>query len=66
MTGVFRRMASSVKSRRWLLMRRTLQILIVLAFVVDIPELGRIAHGNLSSSLWFWNVPLTDPFVMLQ
>ena len=66
MTGVFGRMVSGVKSRRWLLMRRTLQILIVLAFVVDIPELGRIAHGNLSSSLWFWNVPLTDPFVMLQ
>jgi ferredoxin-type protein NapH len=66
MTGVFGRMVSGVKSRRWLLMRRTLQIMIVLAFVVDIPELGRIAHGNLSSSLWFWNVPLTDPFVMLQ
>ena len=66
MAGVFRRMVSGLKSRRWLLMRRTLQILIVLAFVVDIPEVGRIAHGNLSSSLWFWNVPLTDPFVMLQ
>ena len=66
MTGVFGRMVSGVKSRRWLLMRRTLQIMIVLAFVVDIPEVGRIAHGNLSSSLWFWNVPLTDPFVMLQ
>jgi len=66
MAGLFRRMVSGLKSRRWLLIRRTLQILIVLAFVVDIPEVGRIAHGNLSSSLWFWNVPLTDPFVLLQ
>jgi ferredoxin-type protein NapH len=59
-------MVSGLQSRRWLLMRRTLQILIVIAFVVDIPEAGRIAYGNLSSSLWFWNVPLTDPFVLLQ
>ena len=66
MARVFRRLVSGLQSRRWLLMRRTLQIMIVLAFVVDIPELGRIAHGNLSSSLWFWNVPLTDPFVLLQ
>lgn len=66
MARVFRRMVSGLQSRRWLLMRRTLQILIVIAFVVDIPEAGRIAYGNLSSSLWFWNVPLTDPFVLLQ
>ena len=65
MARVFRRMVSGLQSRRWLLMRRTLQILIVIAFVVDIPEAGRIAYGNLSSSLWFWNVPLTDPFVLL-
>lgn len=70
MVNVFKRTLKSTlaypKNHRWLLMRRTLQILIVLAFVVDIPEIGRIAHGNLSSSLWFWNVPLTDPFVLLQ
>lgn len=66
MASLFRRIVAYLKSHRWLLMRRTLQILIVLAFVVDIPEVGRIAHGNLSSSLWFWNVPLTDPFVWLQ
>lgn len=66
MASLFRRMVSGLKRHRWLLMRRTLQILIVLTFVVDIPEVGRIAHGNLSSSLWFWHVPLTDPFVMLQ
>jgi len=66
MARLFRRIFSYIKSHRWLLMRRTLQILIVLAFVVDIPEVGRIAHGNLSSSLWFWNVPLADPFVLLQ
>lgn len=66
MASIFRRMVTGLKSSRWLLMRRTLQILIVLAFVVDIPEVGRIARGNLSSSMWFWHVPLTDPFVMLQ
>jgi len=66
MASLLRRMVAYLKSCRWLLMRRTLQILIVLAFVVDIPKVGRIAAGNLSSSLWFWNVPLTDPFVMLQ
>ncbi|WP_209308777.1 quinol dehydrogenase ferredoxin subunit NapH [Methylotenera oryzisoli] len=66
MANLFRRIVSYLKSHPWLLMRRTLQILIVLAFVIDIPEVGRIAHGNLSSSLWFWNVPLTDPFVLLQ
>lgn len=66
MARAFKRMAATLNRHRWLLMRRTLQILIVLAFIVDIPELGRIAHGNLSSSLWFWNVPLTDPFVLLQ
>ncbi|WP_020167186.1 MULTISPECIES: quinol dehydrogenase ferredoxin subunit NapH [Methylotenera] len=64
--NLFRRIVSFLKSHRWLLMRRTLQILIVLAFVVDIPEVGHIAHGNLSSSFWFWNVPLSDPFVLLQ
>lgn len=68
--NVFKRLFKSTiaypKNHRWLLMRRTLQIFIILAFVVDIPEVGRIAHGNLSSSLWFWNIPLTDPFIMLQ
>ncbi|WP_047550996.1 quinol dehydrogenase ferredoxin subunit NapH [Methylotenera sp. G11] len=62
----FLRTVSALKRRRWLLMRRSVQILIVLAFIVDLPEIGRIAAGNLSSSVWFWNVPLTDPFVMLQ
>lgn len=66
MASILRRMASALHRRRWLLMRRSLQILIVLAFVVDLPEIGRIAAGNLSSSVWFWHVPLTDPFVMLQ
>jgi ferredoxin-type protein NapH len=66
MARIFRRIVLAIKSRRWLLMRRTLQIMILVAFVIDIPDVGRIAHGNLSSSLWFWNMPLTDPFVMLQ
>lgn len=52
--------------RRWLLSRRVVQIFIVLAFWVDWPEIGRIAHGNLSSSLWLGMLPLTDPFIALQ
>lgn len=52
--------------RRWLLMRRTMQIFILLAFLVSLPELGRIADGNLSSSVWFGKLPLTDPFILLQ
>lgn len=66
MAHFFKRFVNYLKHSRWLLMRRSLQIFIVLAFVVDIPEVGRLAHGNLSSSLWFWNIPLTDPFVLLQ
>lgn len=66
MKHLFKRFVNYLKNSRWLLMRRSLQIFIVLAFVVDIPEVGRIAHGNLSSSLWFWSIPLTDPFIMLQ
>ena len=52
--------------RRWLLSRRFVQVFIVLAFLVDWPEIGRIAHGNLSSSLWLGVLPLTDPFIALQ
>lgn len=56
----------SLYRRRWLLMRRTMQIFILLAFLVSLPELGRIADGNLSSSVWFGKLPLTDPFILLQ
>lgn len=52
--------------RRWLLTRRTMQIFILLAFLISLPELGRIANGNLSSSVWFDILPLTDPFILLQ
>lgn len=51
---------------RWLLMRRTVQISILLAFIVHIPDFGKIADGNLSSSLWFNKLKLTDPFILLQ
>ena len=51
---------------RWLLMRRTVQISILLAFIVHIPGYGKIADGNLSSSLWFNKLKLTDPFILLQ
>ena len=59
-------LGAALYRRRWLLSRRFVQIFIVLAFLVDWPEIGRIAHGNLSSSLWLGVLPLTDPFVALQ
>ncbi len=51
---------------RWLLMRRIVQISILLAFIILIPGYGKMADGNLSSSLWFDQLKLTDPFILLQ
>ena len=59
-------LGAALYRRRWVLSRRFVQIFIVLAFLVDWPEIGRIAHGNLSSSLWLGVLPLTDPFIALQ
>ncbi|GAB4303249.1 MAG: quinol dehydrogenase ferredoxin subunit NapH [Methylophaga sp.] len=66
MLTVVRRFLSALSHRRWLLSRRLIQISIVLAFVVEIPDYGRIAEGNLSSSVWFKKLSLTDPFIWLQ
>lgn len=52
--------------QRWLLLRRTLQGFILLAFVDDFPLVGQLAEGNLSSSVWFGTLALTDPFVLMQ
>lgn len=60
------RLGRHLYRHRWLLMRRTVQIAILLAFIVDIPGYGKIAEGNLSSSLWFDELKLTDPFILLQ
>jgi ferredoxin-type protein NapH len=65
-TGMMRRSLQALHSRRWLLSRRVAQIFIIVAFAVEFPKIGRIAAGNLSSSLWLEILPLTDPFVMLQ
>jgi ferredoxin-type protein NapH len=52
--------------QRWLILRRASQLLILLAFAVG-PWFGVwIAKGNLSSSLIFGVLPLTDPFLALQ
>jgi len=51
---------------RWLLLRRCVQIFIVLAFMLEFPLIGRIATGNLSSSQWFGFLDLSDPFIWLQ
>lgn len=66
MPRLIKQLANTLYCRRWLLMRRTMQIFILLAFLVSFPELGRIADGNLSSSVWFEKLPLTDPFILLQ
>lgn len=64
--GVLRRGVRALYRRRWLMTRRIVQLAIVLAFVVELPTLGRIAAGNLSSSVWFDSLQLTDPFILLQ
>lgn len=60
------RVGRSLYRHRWLLTRRTVQISILLAFIVHIPGYGKIAEGNLASSLWFGVLKLTDPFILLQ
>lgn len=62
----FQRIGSALYSWRWLLSRRIVQLSVVSAFVVNFTEDRPIALGNLSSSVWFGWLPLTDPFVMLQ
>lgn len=51
---------------RWLLMRRAVQLSILLAFIIHIPGYGKIAEGNLASSIWLDELKLTDPFILLQ
>jgi ferredoxin-type protein NapH len=52
--------------QRWLILRRASQLLILLAFLAG-PWFGVwIAKGNLSASLFFDVVPLTDPLLALQ
>lgn len=60
------RIGRSLYRHRWLLTRRTVQIFIILAFIVQIPGYGKIAEGNLASSLWLGELKLTDPFILLQ
>lgn len=65
-TLFFRRIWLAIYQRRWLLSRRAVQLVVVLAFVVKLIEDEPVAIGNLSSSIWFGWLTLTDPFVMLQ
>jgi ferredoxin-type protein NapH len=52
--------------QRWLVLRRLSQCLILFVFLSG-PWFGLwIAKGNLSSSLLFETLPLTDPFLVLQ
>ncbi|MCK6374737.1 MAG: quinol dehydrogenase ferredoxin subunit NapH [Zoogloea sp.] len=52
--------------QRWLILRRTSQLLILLAFLAG-PWFGVwIVKGNLSSSLTLGVLPLTDPLLVLQ
>lgn len=63
---MFQRIGRSLYRHRWLLMRRSVQLIILFAFIIYIPGLGKIADGNLSSSVWFGELKLTDPFILLQ
>ena len=42
------------------------QLALLIAFVCELPGLGRVVIGNLSASTWFGHVQLTDPFVTVQ
>lgn len=53
-------------AHQWLLLRRTSQVSILLLFLSG-PWFGYwIAKGNLTSSLTFEILPLTDPYILLQ
>ena len=52
--------------QKWLLLRRSVQLLVLLAFLSG-PLFGVwVLKGNLSASLLFDTVPLTDPFQFVQ
>lgn len=55
-----------IKKNKFLLARRGMQLLILVAFITG-PWFGiYIAQGTLSSSLWFNQLRLSDPFILLQ
>jgi len=56
------------RANKWLLLRRASQLLVIALFLTG-PLLGEgywIAKGNLTSSLTFDILPLTDPYILLQ
>lgn len=56
----------NLKRHRFLIARRSVQLLILFCFMSG-PWLGyAIAHGTLSSSNWLGKIWLTDPFTLLQ
>lgn len=56
----------SLRRIRWLLARRAVQLLVLVAFLLG-PWAGLwVARGTLASSEWFGWLPMTDPFVALQ
>ena len=60
-----RRVSAFFYRNRWLFSRRVMQLLIIAAFAVELPDGGYFAQGNLSSSTWF-GMGLTDPYIWLQ
>lgn len=55
-------LARALRRNRWLLARRTLQFALLAAFA-GAPWL---VQGTLAASVWFGQVPLTDPLLALQ
>lgn len=55
-----------LRRQRWLLARRTVQLLVLTAFLLG-PWTGLwLARGTLAASEWFGAIVLSDPFVALQ
>ena len=55
-----------VRRQRWLLVRRTVQLLVLAAFLLG-PWAGLwVARGTLAASEWFGAIVLSDPFIAVQ
>lgn len=54
------------RRQRWLLVRRTVQLLVLAAFLLG-PWTGLwLARGTLAASEWFGAIVLSDPFIAMQ
>lgn len=59
-------MNSLYKKYRFLVARRIVQLSLIVLYVLGAHTGIKILEGNLSSSVLFQNIPLSDPFALLQ